>query len=76
MEAGVMRQEETDMSRKNGRLSKRNRATYRRRARAIGEQRAAALGPRPVPAIVFTAMPAPATGLGPDDRRPHDRRAA
>ncbi|HKF65973.1 MAG TPA: hypothetical protein VKB36_05580 [Vicinamibacterales bacterium] len=68
------------MSGKNGRLSKRNRAKYRRRARAAGELFTASRHPRPVPPIVFMAIPAPVTptilGDSPDGHRPQGRRAA
>jgi len=59
---------------KNGRLSQRNRAKYRRRARAAAEPFAASRCPRPVPPIVFMAIPAPVTsailGDNPDGQRP------
>ena len=65
---------------KNGRLSKRNRAKYRRRARATGELFAASRYPRPVPLIVFMAIPAPVTptilGENPDGHQPSGRSAA
>jgi len=59
---------------KNGRLSQRNRAKHRRRARAVGELFTASRHPRPVPPIVFMAIPAPVTsailGGNPDGQRP------
>jgi len=64
---------------KNGRCSKRNRAKYRRRARATGELFAASRYPRPVPPIVFMAIPAPLTptilGENPDSHRTQGRAA-
>src|SRR5215813_8921424 len=74
------RRRRSEVSLKNGRLSKRNRAKYRRRARAVGELLAASRYPRPVPPIVFMAIPAPVTptilGDDPDGHRPQGRRAA
>jgi hypothetical protein len=65
---------------KNGRLSMRNRAKYRRRARVTGELLAVSRHPRPIPPIVFKAIPAPVTptilGDNPDGHRSSGRSAA